>query len=125
MRHWFEFEIKRPLYHLYQKLRYGVSHRDCWSLDTFFARKIAAGLQMFINMNRHGMPAIWDSDESDHDILLKEYFPIWEAILYKMLDGFERISVDMESDPYDGAGEARYRRECLDLFAEFFEGLWD
>lgn len=91
----------------------------------FLSKKIAAGLQMFIDMNRAGMPVIWDDTESNHDILLEEYSPVWEAILYKILDGFERMSSDMESDPYDGVGEEKYRRECLDLFAEFFGGLWD
>jgi len=123
MKHWFKFSVKRPLYHLYQKIRYGVSHKDCWSLDMFLSKKIAAGLQMFIDMNRGGMPVIWDDDTTNHSILMKEWRPVWEAMLYKMLDGFERMSNDMGWE--DLVREHEYRSECLDLFAEFFEGLWD
>lgn len=123
MRHWFKFRIKRPLYHLYQKIRYGVSHRDCWDLYTFFAKKIAPGLQMFVDMNRLGMPAFWDCDGSNHDVLLEEYEPVWDAILYKILDGFERMARDDGWE--DLAGEYEYRDECLDLFREFFQALWD
>ena len=89
----------------------------------FLSRKIATGLWIFIEMNRHGMPAFWDSDESNHDVLLKEYEPVWEAILYKTMDGFERMARDDGWE--DLAGEYEYRDECLDLFREFFQSLWD
>jgi len=114
--------IIRSIKFAYQKLRYGVSYKDCWSLDVYFAKKIVPALRMFAEMNRSGMPIIWQDNLTDHNALMKEYRPVWEAILWKMIDGFEREIIDNCS--YDRE-EVKYRDECLDLFGEFFFNLWD
>jgi len=117
-----KFKIRRPMQFLCQKLRYGVSYQDCWSLDIYFAKRAVPALKMFINMHRCGMPIIWKNRLTDHDALLEEWGPVWEAILWKMLDGFERQVEDECTFELD---ELEYREECMDLFREFYFNLWD
>lgn len=116
--------LRRPILFLYQKLRYGVTYEDCWSLDIYFAKRAVVALKMFIAINRGGMPVIWkeQNNSTDHNALMEEYGPVWEAILWKMLDGFER---QVEDECTFEKEEIKYRDECMDLFREYYFNLWD
>jgi len=99
----------------------GVSKPDLWSLDMFLAPKIAKSLRRFAEMKRHGVPIsvhdMVDKKDQEDDI----DFIIWNAILWKIVDGFERMS----DDEYCCRTDLEYEQECLDLFADFFFNLWD
>jgi len=97
----------------------GLADMDMWNVDHYLATKIAPALRRFVEVERHGVPTSV-LDEPKHDDV-DWYVPIWEAILWKMVDGFERMikcdcfQLDMDS----------YEEEALELFCEFYFNLWD
>lgn len=98
----------------------GIADMDMWNVDHYLSTKIAPTLKRFIKIERHGVPSVI-LDEPEHDDA-DYYVPIWEAILYKMLDGFERI----ESGMCDEIGRTeKYTEEALELFCEFYFNLWN
>ena len=103
----------------------GISRSDLWNVDVFLADKIARAVKRFVEMERHGIPVTM-LDRADgafivhpdeHDEYIEFYEPIWEAILWKIVDGMERVVADEDYTDYE--------REAVDLFAEFFFNLWD
>lgn len=128
----------------YQKIRYGVSNEECWSLDHTITRFILPRLKHFKNMKRHAYPG---------DITPEE----WESILDELIWTFEYMSDDGETaNPFpnlwkpneDGKSylgrerteeekelyrvwdvkhkELEERKEKgLQLFVKYYQHLWD
>ena len=95
------------------RLRHGFSIEDVWKLDDATARFLSARL-LYMAENTSGYPSEFDGEDGDE---------LWSAILFKMADGFERMTKpDWDSFSRD---EMIYDEECLDLFREFFFNLWD
>lgn len=95
------------------RLRHGFSREDCWDLDDAAARFLAPRLRHMAE-NNCGYPSAFKDETGDE---------LWTAILFKMADGFERMTApDWDSFSKD---EMEYADECLDLFREFFFDLWD
>jgi len=92
------------------RVRHGFPMEDCWSLDDATARFLAPRLR-YLAENNMSYPGENINEE------------LWTAILYKMADGFERMTKPdwdlFSKDTLD------YAEECLDLFREFFFNLWD
>jgi len=97
----------------------GISKPDIWSVDMFLAPKIAKTIKRFAEMDRHGIPiaVMIDPEHEDSDY----YVEFWDAILWKMVDGFER----MGNDEICCQSDTIYEQEALELFAEFFMNMWD
>jgi len=93
---------------------HGISSVDLWNVDVFLAGKIARIIKRFVEMERHCVPiSILEHPQDDAD----DYMEIWDAILWKIVDGFERIARDEDYSEYD--------QEAVDLFAKYYFGLWD
>jgi hypothetical protein len=128
MKDWFCYRIVRPFRHVLQKIRYGISYKDCWWLPGWLAKREIKALKMFVNMNRCGIPA-WLIDEDERKdtklggIHIKDYELIWDAIIWKIIDGLEMILED--GFKIHTKENVEYIRECLELFAESYQSLWD
>lgn len=93
----------------WQRLTRGWDDGDTFSLDQPLAKLIAPRLRRF-NEIRAGHPASLTEEE-------------WNAILTKMIDAFEWYA----SDDRWGANEfenIKKHKEGIDLFAEWYAGLW-
>ena len=102
--------LMRPVYYVYQRLRYGFSDKDCWNMDMTLAKIITKALRAFEGYPRSGHPVLYNNVKSGNSSL------VWEAIIWKMIDGFELLIEDDCSE---------YTDEALELFANFFGALWD
>jgi hypothetical protein len=95
------------------RLRHGFSIEDVWNLDDATARFLSARL-LYLAENTSGYPSEFDGEDGDE---------VWIAILFKMADGFERMTApNWDSFVQE---EMDYAKECLDLFREYFFNLWD
>lgn len=115
------YQVRRRFRWIYQKIRYGWSGLDCWSLDVAMAKRIALALRVFISETRMGYPILLWTDKKNGDFDQTENELVWEAILWRMVDGFERIA----SDKFFGFDETEYDEATLELFANFYFSLWD
>jgi len=101
----------------------GLADMDMWNVDRYLATKIAPALRRFAEMERTpGAPICLVDDNDLANDNIDWYVPIWEAILWKMVDGFERIvsGEDMHIGWRDD-----YINETVELFCEFYFNLWD
>ena len=118
------WEIRQTLKAQWQRLWRidGLANMDMWNVDLYLATKIAPVLRRFIKMERTpGIPSLLiDEDYTEEDDGL--YVCLWEAILWKMLDGFERI---ISGDGLYIGRQEDYIEEALELFCEFYFCLWD
>ena len=106
----FILEIPYRIRSIVFRLKHGFPREDTWSLDDAVARFLAPRLR-YLAENHIGY-----FDENIND-------EIWTAILFKMADGFERMTApDWGSFDKDLLADAE---ECLDLFREYFFNLWD
>jgi hypothetical protein len=106
----------------------GISKPDIWNVDSFLAPKIARTVKKFVEMIlQHeaegkpcGIPAplSWEDGE---DLDVDWMFWVWVAILWKIVDGFERVS----HEDYCCSTNLTYEVEAFELFAEFYVNLWD
>jgi hypothetical protein len=95
------------------RIQYGFWQEDTWNLNEAAARFLAPRLRNLAE-NTSGYPSEFDGEDGDE---------LWSAILFKMADGFERMTKpDWDSFSRD---EMIYGEECLDLFREYFFNLWD
>ena len=92
------------------RIRHGFAREDTWSLDDATARFLAPRLR-YLAENNMSYPGENINEE------------LWSAILFKMADGFERMTKP-DWDMFD-RDEVVYVEECLDLFHSFFFNLWD
>lgn len=100
---------KRSIRFLYQRLTRGWDDSDTWSLDQPLAKLILPRLRRF-NEIRGGHPSSLTEEE-------------WNTILNKMIAAFEWYASE---DRY-GADEfenIKKHQEGIDLFAEWYAGLW-
>jgi hypothetical protein len=106
VRRWWDsgvFDFK----HYYQRLRYGVSYRDAWSLDDHLARVIERGVQQ-LKTYQNSRPMGLAMEE-------------WQAILTQIEEGmhFDQASPLVRKHNWDKIVRGRQ------LLADHFSDLWD
>ena len=91
-------KILRDIKHIYQKIRYGYSGRDLWSLDHTITDFVLPRLISFRNGGGNsyldgpsGSPLLEGYTEEQHDKMYEE----WLRILDKMILAFEYHKLDM------------------------------
>lgn len=90
-----------------QRLERGFDSSELWNLDATIAKFIYPRLKVFAENADGCHPS---------DVTQEE----WNDILKRMVNGFELLSSDrMKSDE-----EAQLEDDALDLFAQWFNGLW-
>ena len=127
-------KILRDIKHIYQKIRYGYSGRDLWSLDHTITDFVLPRLISFRNGGGNsyldgpsGSPLLEGYTEEQHDEMYEE----WLRILDKMILAFEYHKLhmnDVESfEAYKLEAERRDKviEEGLALFAKYYRNLWD
>jgi len=101
----------------------GLADKDMWNVDCYLAKQIAPVLRRFAEMWRTpGAPVNLVDDEDLINGDVDWYANIWEAIIWKMVDGFERITLG--NGIFVGRQED-YINEAVELFCEFYFNLWD
>jgi hypothetical protein len=121
----------KELKYTLQRLWYGFSAKDTWSLDLPLAKRIVKALIAFERWgldDKYGYPVwLWggvhddirhlpdpDDEEDDTNTL------VWFAIIHRLIDGFERIA----SGEYICGGYEEYELETLALFETVYPSLW-
>jgi len=118
----YKWRIRLAFQTFFGRLFHGcISKPDLWSVDMFLATKIAKVIRRFAEMKRRGVPISVNDMVTREESALNIDMLIWDAIIWKMVDGFERMS----DDEYCCRVDLTYEQEALDLFAEFFFNLWD
>jgi hypothetical protein len=92
------------------RLRHGYSFVDCWSLDSALAKWIAPRLE---HLRDNHISHVCDLSTEE-----------WFAVLDKMAQTFRFISAG-EWWYSENRDQEAYVNEGLDLFREFYFGLWD
>ena len=132
--------IKSWIVSIYQKLRYGVSNKECWNLDQTITKFILPRLKHFKKVNVHSHPANlteekWDAI-LDEIIWTFEYldnpekfnpFPYSCAILTssRVSGKTEKQKQDWKNYVNKSLGLEERKKKGLQLFAEYYENLWD
>jgi len=94
------------------RLKNGFDYRDTWSLDSSIARFVLPRLR-HLRDNNHGHPC---------DLTDKK----WIKIQNKMIKSFELILQDFQFiDMKTHKKEQKQIQEGLQLFAKYFQNLWD
>lgn len=105
----FKYAVQTPK-HWYERIRYGVSYRDAWSLDGYLSDVIARGAGI-IRDNNIGHP---------NDLTPEE----WTDILNEMVESFSG-----HDEIYDDWATSMARMEKvnrgLDLLRQHYFDLWD
>lgn len=129
MRYW-----HREIMYAYQRIRFGISIKDTWSLDYYLLKVIDIGLAELIN--RHlGCPGDLFTEENKGYECQK-----WEDILTEMREGFQAgMSIYNDEHYMDKKGkvypmdvrekkfneyEAKLNKS-FDLMKKYFFNLWD
>ena len=99
----------------YQRLRYGVADRDCWSLTHTFSKYILRHLKHFKKMRRHGVPSRLCGDMDDIQgltcINTSEFgSKRWEQILDEIIWTFEYMCDEDKFNPM--SDELVYELAC-------------
>lgn len=136
----------------YQKLRYGVSDRECWDLSHTLSKYIIPRLKHFKKVNIHSIPGDFYQNITFNKITTKDdekFQEQWHAVLDEMIFGFE-YNLEPEKfcpfpdELFDKKNLTKEKKEKLmhdyiekrdilnersqkgiDLFAKYFKGLWD
>ena len=80
-------DIKRWFISTYQRMRYGVSNEECWSLDGTFSKFILPRLKHFKKMKRYGYHPDFTPEE-------------WENVLDELIWTFEYLNDDERFNPF-------------------------
>jgi len=136
----------------YQKLRYGVSDQECWSLSNTFAEYILPRLKHFRKMKKVGVPScmfVTSYPTNKYGIELAEIQ--WNEVLDEMIWTFEYIIDSEKFNPIPTTGSLfdsekqktpdemkewdiyferaekfnERKNKGLQLFAKHFDNLWD
>ena len=88
----------------YQRLRYGVCDRDCWSLPNTFSEYILRHLKHFKKMNRYGVPSRLCGDmDNIQGLMDRDYTELgskrWEQILDEIIWAFEYMCDEDKFNP--------------------------
>ena len=103
---------KRSVKFFFQRLFRGYSDDVTWNLDCAFASWLVPRLKLFKKLRDPCCPYSIEKD----DWLTEEE---WNAILDKMIEGFELLSADaFDTESNDKIDTA------LDLFYEYARALW-
>ena len=120
--------------YLVQRLLYGFSEKDTWSLDMPMAKMIVKALKAFDRWGfkeKYGYP-VWlytqmpeslnimhlpDDKISEEDEI---HQLVWFAIIHRLIDGFERIA----TGNFSCAGYEPYEVDTLALFEQVYPSLW-
>ena len=104
--------------HFYERLRYGVSHRDVWSFDHYLSDVICRGIEQL--REGYGYPAHLDSFEQWVEILDEMHKGFYFHAHYwdRMLE--DNFSWQKEQEVYDPMLE-----RSLELFKEYYRHMWD
>ena len=137
---WWYFIYKIPLMKdeikwFFQKIfrKHHTSDLELWNLHVYLSKIIYKKLKAFRKMPRMGYPASfmdWDEDMEKNDGITKEDYDKhyegggmkhWNKTLDKMIYAFKKIADDDVYKP------SAYKKidEGLQLFAKYFQALWD
>jgi hypothetical protein len=133
-------DIKRWFISTYQRIRYGVSNEECWSLDATFSKFILPRLKHFKKMKRYGYHPDFTPEE-------------WENLLDELIWTFEYLNDDERFNPFPHyLGDTEWllnkgktpeqkqsfdewmkkhnelqerKQKGLELFARYYCHLWD
>ena len=75
------YDVKRWFISTYQKIRYGVSDQECWSLDCTITKFVLPRLKHFKKINRNSHPSDLTPEQ-------------WELIVDELIWTFEYMSDD-------------------------------
>ena len=101
----------------------GLADMDVWNVEHHLATKIVPVLRRFVEMERTpGAPICLVDDNDLANDNIDWYANIWEAILWKMVDGFEKMVL---GEGMHIGWNDDYINEALELFCEFYFNLWD
>lgn len=97
----------------YQRLHYGVSDRDCWSLDCHLARVIIKGCDTLINRGIGHPTSCKDFDE-------------WVSILTRIRNSYQ-FYIDVHDGDLCVTSSSDYAKGTKDmkLLQKYFGNLWD
>lgn len=133
-------DIKTWFVSVYQKLRYGVSNKECWNLDHTITKFVLPRLKHFKKVCVHSYPSTVTPEEWDK--ILDEMIWTFEYLdepekFNKFPDscmtnffGDNRIKTETENKEWSAYAnkslslEERKKRG-LQLFAEYYQNLWD
>ena len=133
-------DIKRWFISTYQRMRYGVSNEECWSLDGTFSKFILPRLKHFKKMKRYGYHPDFTPEE-------------WEKVIDELIWTFEYLNDDERFNPFPHyLGDTEWllnkektpeqkqsfdewmkkhnelqerKQKGLELFAKYYCHLWD
>ena len=124
--YWYEDKIKWPL----QRLFRGYGDNDLWSLDSFIVEKITPALKAFVKYQKehgHGCSMDLYDKENEGNECAK-----WLEVLSKIELSFDLMwAENVATDEWFKKGneqhieDSKKIQEGLDLFAKYFQSLWD
>jgi hypothetical protein len=129
----------------YQKLRYGVSESECWNLSTTITSFVLPRLKHFKKMQRYAYPPditpeqweeiidelIWTFEFMDNEGEVLNPFPdVWKNKEEELWEYCQREKTPEEKEAinkwYAKQLELNERkRRGLELFAKYYDALWD
>lgn len=140
------YDVKRWIISTYQRIRYGVSDSECWSLDWTFTNFILPRLKHFKKINVHTHPPdityeqwhqildelIW-TFEYMHD---EEKFNPMPSVMYvrvNMDDYFKNINREKTPEQKQAWNDyvkkskelEKRRKKGMQLFVKYYQQLWD
>jgi hypothetical protein len=140
------YDVKRWIISTYQRIRYGVSDSECWSLDWTLTNFILPRLKHFKKINVHTYPPditperwneildelIW-TFEYMHDEEKFNPTPMFRYEVDNMDDYFKNIKREKTPEQKQAWDEYLKKNEELEerrkkgmlLFAEYYQQLWD
>jgi hypothetical protein len=135
------YNVKRFIITVYQKVRYGVSDEECWSLDYTISKFILSRLKHFKRMKRHGHPVDITNDQWDKiiDELIwtfeylqdpEKFNPFPESVYKSQPSWSPRNQTDEQKRDLkvymDMSAELEERKnKGLELFVKYYSNLWD
>ena len=117
--------MKEQLKWWWQRRTRGFDDQELWDLSTSLSKYILPRLKAFREMERWGVPGSICTKHHATGGNAKE----WNKIIDKMIWSFEEV-IDEKRFPKKMNPESikKYidrKQEGLDLFAKYFESLWD
>tara|TARA_Y100000310_G_scaffold344546_1_gene457880 strand:- start:1809 stop:2243 length:435 start_codon:yes stop_codon:yes gene_type:complete len=112
-----------------QRLSRGFDDTELWDLFSTIAQFIEPRLKEFVKMDKMGIPGmIMDDEDLQNDSGItdeteEKYTKKWDEILRKMHRAFELILEDNVFSNQDP--KMKEIEEGLELFAKYFQCLWD
>ena len=110
----------------YQRMQYGVSDKDVWSLDYYLAKVIVRGVTE-LRLTDYGYPSEMADSRviSEGTVGDKKAMDGWNIILCKIILGFNHIirlhdGLEIELS----RNEKEEFNEAMDLFKKYYFNLW-